>query len=70
VSVVPVVRATLFSWAKVLTCDEDAALGADVALYVDIALEVYVALAVGVVSRTYVRDHGVLCYPFGSLSKR
>ena len=46
-------RAALFSWAKVLTCDEDAALGANVVLEVDTAL-VYVALAVGVVSSIHV----------------
>ena len=48
-----IVRAALFSWAKVLTCDEDAALGANVVLEVDTAL-VYVALAVGVVSSIHV----------------
>ena len=49
-----VVRAALFSWAKVLTCDEDAALGADVALAAGVVSSIHVSVGTGGSVRTTV----------------
>ena len=49
-----VVWAALFSWAKVLTCDEDAALGANVVLAVGVVSSIHVSVGTGGSVRTTV----------------